>query len=86
MIVFLHVVMALMSMATISGAFLRANQSLLTASYVLFGGTVASGAYLIWIGPHNMIQACTSGLAYMAVVATGIVLTRRKLSAVRTNA
>jgi hypothetical protein len=85
MIVLLHVVVALISMATISAAFVRTSQLLLSLSYMFFGGTVVSGAYLLWIGPHSIIQACVSGLAYMAVASTGIIMTRRKLLANQTS-
>ncbi len=80
MIVFLHVLIAIASMAATTFAYIRPSATKLRTSYSLVGLTLASGIYLTWKAPAHMIEVCTVGLVYLAIVSLGIVLARHKLA------
>lgn len=80
MIVLLHVSIAIASILLTSYAYVRPSVSKLRTSYVSIGMTLLSGFYLVWIMPSHMIQACMSGVLYLAVVTAGIVVARHKLA------
>jgi hypothetical protein len=85
MIVILHVIIALSSIALASYAFMRPSASILRISYGLVGMTFASGFYLVWSAPAHMLQACISGVVYITVVSVAIVAAKHKLVAVKNN-
>lgn len=79
-IILLHVLIALTSMITVSYAYLRPSAVKLRISYGLVTATVVSGTYLAISAPAHMIETCTVGLVYIAVVSVGIVAARGKLT------
>lgn len=85
MIVFLHVLIALASMAYATYVFFSPSQSKLKISYGLVGATLASGTYLTVINPAHMVQTCTTGLIYLAVVSAAILSARHKLAGAHTD-
>lgn len=80
MIVLLHVLIALSSIVAVSIAYALPSRIKLRISYVTIAATLFSGTYLVVLAPSHMVQACTAGLAYTAVVLVGIVATRLKLA------
>jgi hypothetical protein len=81
MMVILHVLIALSSIAFTTYAYFRPSTPKLRVGYGLTGLTLATGIYLVWSAPAHMIEACTMGLFYLGVVTLGIVATRSKLAA-----
>jgi hypothetical protein len=80
MIVFLHVFIALMSIAHVTYTYFRPTRKQLFISYSFVGLTVASGVGLVVLEPAHMIQACTSGLIYLAIMTVAIMATNVKLA------
>ncbi|MEO5950045.1 MAG: hypothetical protein ABIQ04_01210 [Candidatus Saccharimonadales bacterium] len=80
MIVFLHVLIALSSIILTTYAFFRPSRKLLNASYAFIGLTLASGIYMVVQSPSHMLEACSIGVFYLVVVASGTVAVRAKLS------
>lgn len=80
MIIFLHIIIALTSIAVASYVFFRPSRRALLASYGLIGLTIASGTYLVVSAPAHMIEACTMGLVYLSIVSVGTFVARAKLA------
>ena len=79
MILILHIVIALSSIVVASYAYMRPSMAKLNATYGLIAATLASGTYLVMIAPAHMIQACVSGMVYLAIVGVLALSTRSKL-------
>jgi hypothetical protein len=80
MITLLHIIIAISSIVVSSLVFIKPSQRLLQINYSLIGATFASGFYLVYIMPTHMIQACMSGVTYLAIVAILTVVARRKVA------
>ena len=80
MILPLHVAIALASVIYTAYVYFSPTKAKLRVSYALAGLTVASGTWLILSNPAHMVQACISGLAYLALIFFGIALARNKLA------
>jgi len=80
MILMLHILIALASLAYAGYVFFRPSHSGLKVTYSLVGLTLASGTYLVWSQPAHMVQACISGLVYIAVVLFATALAQSKLA------
>ena len=85
MIVILHVFIALMSIAHITFAYFRPTRNQLIVSYSFVGLTLLSGIGLVALEPAHMIQACTSGLVYLAVMTVAIMATSVKLARIKST-
>jgi hypothetical protein len=85
MIVILHVLIALASIAHITYTFTRPTRKQLYASYSLVSLTLTSGVVLVASSPSHMIEACTVGLVYLGVMTLGIVATNIKLARVEST-
>jgi hypothetical protein len=83
----LHILIALSSLVSTAYAFFSPSSAKLQASYALVAATFISGTYLVLTMHVNMLSTCATGLAYLALIAFGIVSTRSKLAfvAVRTR-
>ena len=79
MLLILHIAIALSSLVTTGLAFFAPTNLKLRASYALVGLTVATGTVLIVTRPAHMVQSCTTGLVYLGLVFTSIILARQKL-------
>lgn len=80
MIITLHVIIAILSIAFTSYLYMRPSTSKLHIAYGFVAGTLASGIYLVASAPSHMVQACTAGVVYLAVVSLGIIAARAKLA------
>ena len=81
MLILIHVIIALSSIAlsTVSG--FSPSHSRINLSYALIAATLASGTYLV-ISLHTaMLRACATGLVYLAVALSGVIIGQRKLTA-----
>jgi hypothetical protein len=79
MLLIIHITIALSSLIATGLAFFVPTNGKLRASYSLVGLTVASGTVLIVARPTHLVQSCTTGLLYLGLVFTGIILARQKL-------
>jgi hypothetical protein len=79
MIVLLHVVTAITSIAFTTYVFFVPSWLKLHISYSLIALTLASGTYLVWSTHARLLQACTTGLLYLGIVSFGVVAARLKL-------
>jgi hypothetical protein len=80
MVLLTHIVIALTSIIVTSWAFFVPSQAKLRATYVLAGLTLVSGTFLVVSAKAHLVQACATGLVYLAIVSFGIVATERKLA------
>lgn len=85
MIVILHVFIAFMSIAHITFTYFRPTKKQLYISYGFVGLTIASGVGLVITQPAHMIQACTSGLIYLAAMSVLIMATSVKLARIKST-
>ncbi len=85
MIVILHVFIALMSIVHITFAYFRPTKRQLYVSYSFVALTLISGVGLVVTEPTHMIQACTSGLVYLATMTVAIMATSVKLARIKST-
>jgi hypothetical protein len=83
MIIVLHILIALSSMAQASYVYFKPSSKQLRLSYLFVALTMLSGFYLVVTRPGSIAQACTVGLVYLLVVSFGIAGATHKLSAQR---
>lgn len=83
MILLAHILIALSSIVCASLAIFRPSRATLRTSYALVGATFASGFYLVWSAPAHMMEACTSGIIYLALVSVVLVIARRNVEAAK---
>lgn len=81
MVLLLHILIALSSVAFSTYLFIRPTKQKLYASYGLIALTFISGTYLVATSHVNMLQTCASGLVYAAAMTLATVLARNKLAA-----
>jgi hypothetical protein len=78
MIVLLHVLIALSSIAYTTYLYFRPTKRKFYASYGLIAATLASGTYLV-ISTHSpLLSSCVTGLIYLGIVLTGVLAASRK--------
>ena len=85
MIVTLHIIIALASIIAAGYALVRPTQKSLINSYTLMALTLASGVYLVVNAPAHMIEACTMGVSYLAIVTTMTFVARAKYVRLKNN-
>lgn len=80
MIVLLHVLIALSSVAWTTYLYFAPTKGKFYAAYGLIGATLASGTYLV-ISTHSpLLSSCVTGLIYLGIVLTGVFAASRKLA------
>lgn len=83
MILLIHIIIAVSSVAHTTLLLMRPSQAKLYASYGLVAATLASGIYLTAINPASMLRTCTTGLIYVTIVTVAIAIARKKLIAAK---
>lgn len=81
MLILIHVIIALFSVACATYTFFAPSKSSLYLSYALIASTLISGTYLIIASHASLLSSCMSGLIYITVVSFGILPARKKLAA-----
>jgi hypothetical protein len=79
MALILHIAIALASIAWTAVAFFVPTKRRIELSYALVALTLATGTYLVWSLHTPLLQACMSGLFYLAVVFSGILAAQYRL-------
>lgn len=78
MIVLLHVLIALSSVAWTTYLNFAPSRRKFYAAYGLIGATLASGTYLV-ISTHSpLLSSCVTGLVYLGIVLSGVFVAARK--------
>jgi hypothetical protein len=79
MIVLLHVLIALSSIALASYTFFKPSTKKILSSYGLMIATVASGTYLLVAMQADILRTCLSGLAYLTITLLVTIATHVKV-------
>lgn len=78
MIVLLHVLIAISSVAWTTHLYFAPTRRKFYAAYGLIAATLASGTYLV-ISTHSpLLSSCVTGLIYLGVVLSGVFAASRK--------
>lgn len=85
MIILIHVIIAVSSMAIASLAFFHPTIKKLIASYGLIIATVASGTFLLISYPGSILRGCLAGLAYLVVITAATAATHVRLRRAEEN-
>jgi multisubunit Na+/H+ antiporter MnhE subunit len=85
MMLLAHIVIALASVAYTTYLFFSPSLSKMRFAEGLVLLTLASGTYVAISTHSNMLQACVSGLVYIAIVSVGLVAARQKLVAIHSK-
>lgn len=80
MLLLLHIIIAVASIAYTTYLFIAPSTAKLRTSYSLVAATIASGTFLVIINPAHIVQACMAGLLYICVILVAIVAAQRKLA------
>ena len=86
MILILHIIIALSSVACTTVLLISPSKNKLIISYLFVGATLASGIYLTILNPAQMLRTCMAGLVYASLVTTGILIAQSKLRQITTLA
>lgn len=79
MVLMLHIIIALTSLAYTSITYFMPSKNKLRTSWTLAVLTIASGTWLV-ISTHSaLLQSCITGLVYLAVISAGIIAAQHKL-------
>ncbi len=72
MLILFHVLSALSSIVWTTVLIFKPSLNGFRTSYILIGTTLLSGTVLVISSHSGLLQACTSGLAYLVILAVGI--------------
>lgn len=81
MILLLHIIVALISIVQAGILYVKPVRANFTIQYGLIAGTLTTGTVLVVSMSSHMLQACVSGLVYLAIVTTALALSRRRAHA-----
>lgn len=80
MIILLHILIALSSIAWTTHLYFAPTKRKFYAAYGLIGATLASGTYLVVSTRSPLLSSCVTGLFYLGIVLTGVFAASRKLT------
>lgn len=75
-----HITFAVLSVVFSTFLLFKPSKNKLNGVYILFGGALASGTYLVVMNSAHLIQTCITGIVYTAVVVGSIAVARRKIA------
>jgi hypothetical protein len=81
MILTLHILIALASVAFATYVLFNPSRAGLRANYTLVAATIATGTFMVATQPVHMLQACLSGLLYTGFVGIALLAASRRLAA-----
>ncbi len=79
MVILIHVIIALMSIAITSVVYFKPSIKRLALSYLFILSTVGSGTFLLLSSPSNILKSCLVGLLYLTVVTIVTIATHVKV-------
>jgi hypothetical protein len=80
MLLLTHIIIALASIATTTYLAFAPSRGKFYASYALIGLTLITGTILVITLHAPMLKTCLSGLAYLAVALSGVVVGYRRFA------
>ncbi len=80
MIILMHVMIALSSIAMTTAAYISPTNTKIRVNYSLIAATLITGTYLVISTHSGLISACTTGLLYLGAVSLGTYFAKRKLT------
>lgn len=80
MILFVHIIIAVLSLIFTTIAYLSPDTKRLTLSYLFMGLTLGSGTMLVFLKPDALAHTCIMGIVYLIAMTSAMVLTHRKLA------
>jgi len=83
---FLHVLIALTSLAFSGYVYFYPSVTKLRASYALVAGTLLTGTFLLASTPSHMLEGCVMGFFYVSLVTLATASAHRRLASVQLNA
>lgn len=83
MLIFTHVVIALLGLVQATYGLIKPSQKKLHATYTFTAATFASGTYLVWHLHANILQSCMSGLMYLSLIVAATVAAQYRLAHAR---
>lgn len=75
----IHIVIAIVSLIWATVTYLKPSATKLRFSYGFTGAVVLTGILLVVLNHAVIVQACTSGLTYLAISLSATFLARKKL-------
>ncbi|HSI20670.1 MAG TPA: hypothetical protein VLA04_03105 [Verrucomicrobiae bacterium] len=76
----IHVLVALLSLAATAFTYVSPTKRHLAGSSALVALTLATGTALVLQAPSHLVEACSMGLAFLAISFVGIFAARKKLA------
>jgi uncharacterized lipoprotein YbaY len=80
MILLLHIIIALTSVAFTTYLMFAPSRTKLRASYALVAATLASGTLLVVQHPAHLLQSCLSGFTYTLLMTALVAVVRYRLA------
>ncbi len=77
-----HVIIALGGLAIAAASLFTLSKKMITSSYALTGGTIATGTILVFM-TGNVLKSCLSGLMYLSAVLVLTSIAKYRLAAKR---
>jgi hypothetical protein len=78
MMILLHVLIALSSVAWTTRLYFAPKKRRFYAAYGLIAATLASGTYLVVSTHSPLLSSCVTGLVYLGIVLSGVFAASRK--------
>ncbi|HEY8999184.1 MAG TPA: hypothetical protein VIM53_02600 [Candidatus Saccharimonadales bacterium] len=80
MLIVLHILSALSSLAVTTVAVVRPSATALRVDALLTAFTMMSGTALVVMSHAHMLSACATGLAYLSFALSGLLVSRYRLA------
>lgn len=77
-----HIIIALGGLAVAAASLFTLSQKMITSSYALTVGTIATGTVLVFM-TGNVLKSCLTGLLYLSAVLVMTAIARYRLAAKR---
>lgn len=80
MVVILHIMAAVGSMLAATAAYVTPTRTKLRYAYALSSVMLGSGIYLVALNTAHLLEACVTGLGFLAVVGIQLTAAHKKLA------
>ena len=79
MLIAFHVAAALSSIVLTAYSIFYPSKARLIVGYGLVAITVATGSYMLFMFPSQMLKTCVTGLVYLAFISAGLIAANLRL-------
>lgn len=80
MLIFTHVAIAILGLMQATYGLISPSRAKVRVTYTFTIATITTGTYLAWSLHSSIVQACESGLTYMALILAATLATRYRLA------